>query len=57
MLPNAPQEEYTGYCFRCKEKKKMINVEIVMTKNNLQRAKGQCPVCNASLSKLIGKAK
>jgi hypothetical protein len=57
MLPNQPIQEYISYCFRCKEKRKMANVEIVITKNNLQRAKGNCPICSANLSRLIGKKK
>jgi hypothetical protein len=48
-------EELTNRCMRCKEKKEMVNVKEVKTKNNLRMAKGECKECGCKMCKILGK--
>jgi len=57
-LPNStPQATATadveGYCVKCKATRKMMEVQIVTTKNGKPAAKGKCPVCNTTMMKFL----
>lgn len=49
-------EKYNGYCVKCKEKHNFEG-EVVVTKNGMSMAKGNCPVCTTKMNRILGKAK
>jgi hypothetical protein len=57
-LPDStPQATATtdveGYCVKCKATRKMVDVQIVTTKNGKPAAKGKCPVCSTTMMKFL----
>jgi len=48
-------EKYTGYCVRCKEKKDMLEVGVVIAKNGRRMAKGKCVVCGCKMCRILKK--
>ena len=38
-----------GHCFKCKEKRTMVNPERTVMKNGRPATKGQCPECGQNL--------
>jgi hypothetical protein len=53
--PNEGETNSTeeGYCVRCKEQRRMVNVRAVMTANKRPALKGECAVCGAGIFKLV----
>lgn len=51
-------EEYTGtaYCVKCKEKRDFTG-EVSLTTKGTRMAKGKCPVCDTTVTRILGKAK
>lgn len=45
-----------AYCVKCKQKREMIDVKEVTTKNNKRMAKGKCPECGCGMCRILGKA-
>ena len=43
----------TGYCVKCKEKRKMKDTEKVQMKNGRPALKGCCEVCNTGMYKIL----
>ena len=41
-----------GYCVRCKEQRRIVNVRRVTTANKRPAIKGECEVCGAGMFKL-----
>lgn len=50
----AETYEGEGYCVKCKEKRP-LNGEVVET-NGRRIAKGKCPVCGTTVTRILGKA-
>lgn len=50
-------EEVIGYCVRCKAKKTMKGVKVVVSKTGMKMAKGTCPKCGTKMCKILGKSK
>jgi len=50
-------ETYSGeaYCVKCKEKREFDG--IVHETNGRRMAKGKCPVCNTTVTRILGKKK
>ena len=50
-------ETYSGeaYCVKCKEKREYDG--IVHETNGRRMAKGKCPVCNTTVTRILGKKK
>ena len=52
--------EYTGYCVKCKAKRKMEDVKEVTMKGKggtkRRAAKGKCPKCGTTMFRILGKA-
>ena len=44
--------EITGYCLKCKAHRPIVNVHAVWLKNGAPAQKGQCAVCNTTISKM-----
>ncbi len=51
--PSANGEERVveGYCVRCKEQRRMVNVQYLTTANKRPAVKGECEVCGAGMFK------
>ncbi len=49
--------KYVGYCVRCKDKKDMLEVGIVKSKNGRRMAKGKCINCQTKMCKFLKKEK
>lgn len=47
----APDVE--GYCVKCKASRKMVDAQVVTTKNGKPAAKGKCPVCGTTIMKFL----
>jgi ssDNA-binding Zn-finger/Zn-ribbon topoisomerase 1 len=45
--------EVEAYCVKCKAVRKMVEVQLVTTKNGKQAAKGKCPVCGTTMMKFL----
>ena len=45
----------TGYCVKCKGKKKMKDEQKVTMKNKRLAVKGKCPDCGKGMYKILGK--
>ena len=50
-------EKYDGYCVRCKEKREMLEVGVVKSKNGRRMAKGKCIKCGCKMCKFLKKEK
>uniref|UniRef100_A0A6M3IUF0 DUF5679 domain-containing protein n=1 Tax=viral metagenome TaxID=1070528 RepID=A0A6M3IUF0_9ZZZZ len=48
---------YEGYCVKCKKKREMEKVKVVVSANGMNMAKGSCIKCGCKMCKIIGKAK
>lgn len=48
--------EYSGYCVKCKQKRTFTG-EVVVSKTNMNCARGKCPVCSTTINRILGKAK
>lgn len=42
-----------AYCVKCKATRKMVDAQLVTTKNGRQAAKGKCPVCATTMMKFL----
>lgn len=42
-----------AYCVKCKAPRKMVEAQIVTTKNGKPAAKGKCPVCGTTMMKFL----
>jgi hypothetical protein len=51
----AVAETYNGYCVKCREKRDFTGE--VHESNNRRMAKGKCPVCGTTVTRILGKAK
>lgn len=51
-------ETYTGtaYCVKCKEKRDFTG-DVSLTVKGTRMAKGTCPVCGTTVTRILGKAK
>lgn len=49
--------EITGYCMKCKKKRKMTEVKKTTMKNGNKMAKGKCEKCGCGMCKILGKEK
>ncbi|MBW4720582.1 DUF5679 domain-containing protein [Saccharothrix obliqua] len=47
-------ETYNGYCVKCREKRDFTGE--VQESNNRRMAKGKCPVCGTTVTRILGKA-
>ncbi len=45
--------DHIAYCVKCKEKRKMLDVEKVTMKNGRPAMKGRCEVCNTGMYKIL----
>ncbi len=45
-----------GYCVKCKTKREISNGGEVTMKNGRKAMKGNCPVCNTGMFRILGKA-
>jgi len=45
-----------GYCVRCKGKKEFINEHVVTLRNGRPAMKGNCPVCNTKMTRILPKS-
>ncbi len=54
---NVADETYTGefYCVKCKAKRQATG-DVVVTAKGTRMAKGKCPECGTTLSRILGKA-
>ena len=43
----------TGYCVKCKKKRKMEDTQEITTKNGRRAVKGICPVCSCKMFKFL----
>jgi len=43
-----------AYCVKCREKKEMKNVKVVLMKNKRPAAKGECVECGTKMFKIGG---
>ena len=50
------EAQYEGYCVKCKEKRAMLDSEVVVMKNGRSAGKGKCEVCDCGMFKILGKA-
>jgi hypothetical protein len=48
-------ETYNGYCVKCREKRDFVGE--IHENNNRRMAKGKCPVCGTTVTRILGKAK
>lgn len=48
-------ETFEGYCVKCKEKRQFPG-EVSVSDNGRRMAKGPCPVCGTTVSRILGKA-
>jgi Domain of unknown function (DUF5679) len=48
-------DTYNGFCVKCKEKRDFEG-EIAETKTGMRMAKGKCPICGATVNRILGKA-
>ena len=48
-------EKYQGYCVRCKGKKEMLEVGVVVAKNGRRMAKGKCNKCGCKMCRILKK--
>jgi len=46
--------EYIGYCSVCKERK-VFDGTVITTESNREVAKGECEVCHAPMSRILGR--
>ncbi|MDA9912959.1 DUF5679 domain-containing protein [Candidatus Nanopelagicales bacterium] len=51
-------EEYSGeaYCVKCKAKRDFTG-EVSVNAKGTRMAKGKCPECNTTVTRILGKAK
>ena len=47
--------KFTGFCVQCKEKH-IFDGDIIETDSGRRIAKGKCPKCNGSMSRILGRA-
>jgi hypothetical protein len=50
-------DKMIGYCVKCKEKREMLEVQMVEIKPGRPAAKGKCSVCGTGMYKILPKAK
>ena len=50
-------DQMIGYCVKCKEKREMLEVQMVEIKPGRPAAKGKCSVCSTGMYKILPKAK
>jgi hypothetical protein len=50
--PAAPKD-IDAYCVKCKASRKMVDAQVVSTKNGKPAAKGKCPVCGTTMMKFL----
>ncbi len=50
-------ENYEGYCVKCKAKRAMNNVQETKMKNGRPAAKGECSTCGTSIFKILSTKK
>jgi hypothetical protein len=48
-------ETYNGYCVKCREKRDFSGE--IHENNNRRMAKGKCPTCGTTVTRILGKAK
>ena len=48
-------ETYVGYCVKCRTKKDMLEVGVVVAKNGRRMAKGKCVICGTKMCKFLKK--
>ena len=46
-----------AYCVKCKSKKEMANAKEETLKNGRNALKGNCPDCNTTMCRILGKQK
>ena len=45
----------TGYCVKCRAKKRMVSPRLVTLKNNRLASQGTCPVCGTKMFRIRSK--
>ncbi|HEY0559470.1 MAG: uncharacterized protein JWM48_1214 [Mycobacterium sp.] len=48
-------ESYEGYCVKCREKR-TFDGEVNVSESGRRMAKGKCPVCGTTVTRILGKA-
>lgn len=48
-------EKYEGYCVKCKSKREFEGEKLELA-NGRQAAKGACPVCGTTVTRILGKS-
>jgi hypothetical protein len=51
------EEQYLGFCVKCKKQQKVLNASLLTMKNGMRYVKGNCTKCNTKVCKILGKAK
>lgn len=51
--PTTAAPDVDAYCVKCKANRKMVEAQIVTTKNGKPAAKGKCPVCGTTMMKFL----
>jgi hypothetical protein len=46
-------QEQEGYCMKCRQARKMKNVQIVTTDKGRRMAKGICTVCGTKMTRFL----
>lgn len=46
----------TGYCVKCKAKRKLSDAPVTAMKNGRPIAKGECPKCGTTVARILSKA-
>ncbi len=49
----TPAPDVDAYCVKCKASRKMVEAQLVTTKNGKPAAKGKCPVCGTTMMKFL----
>jgi len=44
---------FEAYCVKCKEKREMVDIEIVTMKNGMKAAKGSCTECECGMFRIL----
>ncbi len=52
----AADDKMIGYCVKCKEKREMLDVQMVEIKPGRPAAKGKCAVCGTGMYKILPKS-
>lgn len=48
---------HEGYCVKCKAKRTFEEAEVSVMKNGANMAKGKCPTCNTTVTRILPKPK